>query len=86
MDIYGNLFTDLDNNTIRDGSKLLDVANQLSLLAMMAYSYKEDVDLDEWMTEYAKNNNFYYPQQKENYLYMKQDFDRFTINKEKKSA
>ena len=38
---------DLENNTIRDGSKLLDVANRLSLLAMVAYSYKNDVDLDD---------------------------------------
>ena len=51
---------DLENNTIRDGSKLLDVANRLSLLAMVAYSYKNDVDLDDWLEDYAANNNMYY--------------------------
>ena len=61
---------DLENNTIRDGSKLLDVTNRLSLLAMVAYSYKNDVDLDDWLEEYAAKNNMYYPDQRKNYLHM----------------
>ena len=68
---------DLENNTIRDGSKLLDVANRLSLLAMVAYSYKNDVDLDDCIEDYAANNNMYYPDQRKNYLHMLNDFKQY---------
>ena len=68
---------DLENNTIRDGSKLLDIANRLSLLAMVAYSYKNDVDLDDWLEEYAVNNNTYYMDQRKNYSHMINDFRQY---------
>ena len=68
---------DLENNTIRDGSKLLDAANRLSLLAMAAYSYKNDVDLDDWLEEYAANDNTYFIDQRKNYLHMVNDFKQY---------
>ena len=68
---------DLENNTIRDGSKLLDVTNRLSLLAMVAYSYKNDVDLDDWLEDYAANNNTYYIDQRKNYSHMINDFRQY---------
>lgn len=77
MDLYEESLKDLENNTIRDGSKLLDVANQLSLLAMVAYSYKNDIDLDDWLEEYAANNNTYYIDQRKNYLHMVNDFKQY---------
>ena len=52
---------------------------------MEAYSYKDDVDLDEWRTHYAKKNNTYLNNQKENYLFMLTDFKDFT-NKNRKSV
>ena len=67
----------LENNTIRDGSKLLEVANRLSLLAMVEYSYKNDVDLDDWLEEYAANNNTYFMDQRKNYLHMVNDFRQY---------
>ena len=70
IDLYEKSLKDLENNTIRDGSKLLEVANRLSLLAMVAYSYKNDVDLDDWLEEYAANNNTYFMDQRKNYLHM----------------
>ena len=70
MDCYEETLDGLEDNTIRDGSKLLDVANRLSLLAMVAYSYKNDVDLDGWLEDYAAKNNMYYPDQRKNYLHM----------------
>lgn len=76
-------------NSIKVGSKLLDKQNQLSLLAMIAYSYNADVDLDDWMLEYSKNNNTYDENQKKNFIHMKDDLKRFISNKkklEKKSA
>ena len=68
---------DLENNTIRDGFKLLDMANRLSLLAMVAYSYKNDVDLDDWLEEYAANNNTYFMDQRKNYSHMVNDFSLY---------
>lgn len=70
MECYEETLEELENNTIRDGSKLLDLANRLSLLAMVAYSYKHDVDLDDWLEDYAANNNTYFVDQKKNYFYM----------------
>ena len=74
MDCYEETLDSLENNTIRDGSKLLDVENRLSLLAMVAYSYKNDVDLDDWIEEYAANNNTYFMDQRKNYSHMLNDF------------
>ena len=68
---------DLENNTIRDGFKLLDIANRLSLLAMVAYSYKNDVDLDDWLEDYAANNNTYFVDQRKNYSHMINDFRQY---------
>lgn len=85
LSLYRKTLDDLEENTIRDGSKLLDSKNRLSMLSMVAYSYKMDLDLDEWMEIYANNNDKYYSDQKKNYLHMKDDFDKFVKNK-KKSA
>ena len=77
LNCYEETLEGLENNTIRDGSKLLDVANRLSLLAMVAYSYKNDVDLDDWLEEYATNNNTYYMDQRKNYSHMINDFRQY---------
>ena len=77
MDCYEETLDGLENNTIRDGSKLLDMANRMSLLAMVAYSYKNDVDLDEWLEEYASNNNTYFMDQRRNYSYMVDNFKQY---------
>ena len=77
MDCYEETLDGLENNTIRDGSKLLDIANRLSLLAMVAYSYKNDVDLDDWLEDYAANNNTYYMDQRKNYSHMVDDFKQY---------
>lgn len=77
IDCYEETLDGLENNTIRDGSKLLDIANRLSLLAMVAYSYKNDVDLDDWLENYAANNNTYYMDQRKNYSHMVNDFRQY---------
>ena len=77
MDFYEETLDGLESNTIRDGSKLLEVENRLSLLAMVAYSYKNDVDLDDWLEEYAANNNTYYMDQRKNYSHMVNDFKQY---------
>ena len=77
MECYEETLDGLEDNTIRDGSKLLDVANRLSLSAMVAYSYKNDVDLDDWLEDYAAKNNMYYPDQRKNYLHMLKSLTAF---------
>ena len=77
MEIYEETLDGLEDNAIRDGSKLLDAANRLSLLAMVAYSYKNDVDLDDWLEDYAAKNNMYYPDQRKNYLHMLKSLTAF---------
>lgn len=77
LPLYNKTLDTLEENTIRDGSKLLDDENRLSLLAMVAYSYKEDIDLDKWMAVYAQKNNTYFTDQKKNYLHMKNDLENF---------
>lgn len=70
----------LKDNCIRDGSKLLDRQNNLSLLAMVAYSYKIGQDLDGWLTDYASKNNIYFADQRKNYFLMRDDFNKYLRN------
>lgn len=67
----------LKESCIKDGSKLLDVQNNLSLLAMVAYSYKTGQDLDEWLTEYASKNNTYIAEQQKNFYHMRDNFEKY---------
>ena len=38
---------------------------------------ENDIDLDDWMLEYAKNNDTYFMDQKKNYLHMRQELEKF---------
>ena len=67
---------------VRSDSKLLEVGNRLSLLAMVVYSYKEDIDLDDWLKEYAEKNDTYFADQKKNFIHMKNDLYLY-INRKK---
>lgn len=75
---------DLDALTldVNNTSKLLDKHNHNSLVAIIAYSYKEDMQLDGWWTDYFNRNNTYFMDQKKNYLHMKQDLERYISGKE----
>lgn len=86
IEVYSETLDDLIEKTIRYGSKLLDISNRKSLLALVAYSYERDVDLDEWMEQYATKNNMYFPDQRKNFLHMKKDFINYIETKGKESA
>lgn len=80
MDFYNESLDALLENTVRINSKLRSAQNRLSLLAMMVYSCRENIkntELEEWMTNYAAKNHNYCPDQTKNFLYMKQDFERY---------
>lgn len=86
MNFYNESLNELLDHTVKIDSKLRDEANRPSLLAMMVYSYKEDKDLDKWMTKYAKQNNTYFVDQKKNFLHMKNTFEQYCHEQDKKSA
>lgn len=77
MDIYEETLTELEDNAIRDGSKLLNEENCLSLLAMVAYSYKHDIDLDKWLEDYAAKNNTYFMDQAKNFYFMVENLKQY---------
>ncbi len=77
MDFYNESLDALLEDTVRIDSKLRNEENRPSLLAMMAYSYKADKDLEQWMTDYAKSNNTYFIDQKKNFIHMRQNFEQW---------
>lgn len=85
MDVYNETLDSLTEKTIRDGSNLLNIENRKSLLALVAYSYERDVDLDEWLEQYAAQNNMYLQDQKKNFLHMRSEFNKYIEIKEKES-
>lgn len=51
--------------------------NRLSLVGIVAYSFENDIDLDDWIVDYCSRNDGYISDQEENYLYMKEDLQQF---------
>lgn len=58
-------------------AKLLEPENKLSLVALVAYSFENDIDLDNWIVDYCRRNHGYIADQAENYEYMKNDLQQF---------
>ena len=73
IDVLNDLTVNVDNN-----SRLLNEENKTSLLAIVAYSIQEDIDLEDWIVHYFKNNNMYNRNQRINYIHMKTDLKNFT--------
>ncbi len=88
MGLYNDTLDDLIFKSIKDGSnsRLVDPANRKSLLAMIVYSYKQDINLDSWFAEYVKKNNMYYADQRKNFLHMKSELKKYIETKEKESG
>lgn len=78
IEVYEDDLNTLLDNTVKIGSKLRDKENRLSLLAMVAYAYKVDSDLDNWFAQYT-TKDMYYKDQKDNFLHMKNDFDNYCM-------
>lgn len=76
MDVYNEDLDCLLDNVVKLGSKLRKKQNRPSLLAILVYSYAEDLKIDEWFAEYAKSD-VYYADQKVNFLHMKKDFEHY---------
>ena len=81
IQLYMDTLDELEEDHIRVGSKLLHNENRQSMLAIVAYAYKNDIDLEEWMEEYDSNNNTYFVDQKKNYLHMVEDVTAYNKRK-----
>lgn len=62
------------------GGKLLEAENKPSLTAVVAYSFENDIDLDNWIVDYCSRNDDYTADQTENYLYMVDDLEQYMEN------
>lgn len=80
VELYSSILDDftveVDNNT-----KLLDEHNRPSLVALVGYACENDTDdqLKEWIMEFFASNNMYKLNQKENYTYMRDSFQRMAM-------
>lgn len=79
MDFYRESLDFLLEDRVKLDSRLRQVQNRPSLLALLVYSYMEevDIDLERWLEKYAANHNAYFSDQKKNFLYMKHDFEQY---------
>lgn len=71
-EVLDDLTLSVDNT-----SKLMDEHNRPSLVAIVAYSFENDIDLDDWIVDYFRRNDMYIRNQKENYLHMKEDLEKY---------
>lgn len=76
---YSEVLDALMEKSNCDG-KLLKVKNKLSLLAIVAYSFKNDIDLDDWISDFCSRNDDYIADQTENYQYMLHDLQQHLEN------
>ncbi|MDE6312823.1 MAG: DUF262 domain-containing protein [Lachnospiraceae bacterium] len=77
-DYYGML----DIYKVDKHSSLLEWKNEPSLIALIAYSFEKEIDLDNWIIDFFHRNNDYLEDQKENYIYMKKDLSEY-LSKER---
>lgn len=70
---------------VNNKSNLLQIDNHNSLIAIIAYAYENDIQIDDWFIQFFLNNNSYNTDQKENYLHMKNNLDEY-IKLEQKHA
>ena len=68
VDLYYDM---LNGYKVDKSSRLLNYQNEPSLISIIAWSFKNDIDLDQWIIQYFKNNKMYLINQKKNYLHMK---------------
>lgn len=67
---------------------ILDETNMPSLIALMAWIFKQDKDglFDEWLADYSKRTNDYKANQTENFREMRNDFILFEADNTRKEA
>lgn len=81
VNFYQDMLEDLTLN-VDNNSKLLDKENMPSLLAVIAYSCRNDIDLDDWLVDYFAHNTTYIKNQKQNYITMVNGLNKYISNTE----
>ena len=76
INFYEEMLEDLTLN-VDNNSVLLNKCNNPSLIAMVGYGCLKDVDLDDWIVSFFNKNKLFIPNQRENYIFMKNDLNEF---------
>lgn len=79
IDLYEQSLDDLEDRYMSPTSKLREPQNRMSLLALMAYMYEHDADLDSWFAQYVGKNAYYVQNPKQNYLSMIRDYEKYIV-------
>ncbi len=77
LEFYRDSLKDLVGRTMKYGTEIWQRNNRLSLLAIVAYSYQEDVDLEDWISGYVEKNHSNDSDQRKNYRHMVLDLKKF---------
>lgn len=83
QDDIDDYYSMLDEYDIDKTSRLLEWQNEPSLVAMIAYSFKYDINLDDWIKSYFENTNMYFINQKKNFVHMKNDLNEYLHHNKK---
>lgn len=86
QDDVDDYYSMLDEYDIDKTSRLLEWRNEPSLVALVAWSFKNDIDLDDWIKEYFSKNNMYSINQVKNYIHMKKDLQEYLQLQEKQAV
>lgn len=74
IELYCDMLEDLSLN-VDNKSRLLEERNRPSLIAVIGYACSRDIDLDEWFVDFFGRESDYRADQRENYLYMRDDLN-----------
>lgn len=78
---YKDMLMDFAEKADKD-NRLLDVRNQPSMIAVIAYGCHEEITLDRWIEDYFNRNGSYISDQAENFKSMCEDLAQFVKAKE----
>lgn len=62
---------------IEHSSELLNKYNRPSMIALVAYSFHHDIDLDEWIVDFFEKNHTFIKNQQKNYCCMVDDLNQY---------
>lgn len=65
---------------------LFERENRPSLLAIIAYGYINEIEIDNWFIDYFNKNNTYQKDQRQNFMFMVRDLNRFVSGAKGRSA
>lgn len=77
LECYQDDLKILKQNNIKFDSKLQEQENDIALLAIIAYGYKNDITIDNWMEKYSKKTTVYSKNPKESFELMKKDLNDY---------